>query len=257
MPKTIVLNQATLHPKYENVDYISYTTWGATKNPDVRVIHYYGKYDSNLEITDRFPTLPKDGEVIMVNDNVMVIGTYDTSYPQSHPRFPIIHDSRNEKFILALEYCLNNFEFDYLQRICNTSYLDIEKMQSFFNTLPKTHIYNGARNLYNYKIPFVAGFNVFMSYDVVKLLVEYKSEYLASSHPEDLAAGKIIIYDTNYTSFDTQSTADTHFFVTIETPSTIKISPSPSTYCYRIQHNIDIFNSLHKQILRRDLKNGK
>jgi hypothetical protein len=223
MIKTIILNQATLHPDYKDVDDIAYTTWGSTQNPNVRPIHYYGKYDINQNPTDKFLTLPEDGQVIMNGDNVMIIGTYDNTYPANHPRHSIIPDARNEKFILALEYCLNNFEFDYIQRICNTSYVDVEKMTAYFERLPRTKIYNGARNLYNYEYFFVAGHNVFMSYDVVKLLVEHKEEYLASSYPEDLIAGKIIMYDAKYVNFDDQSQANTGTTITSENIEDIQI----------------------------------
>jgi hypothetical protein len=252
MAKTIILNQATLHPSYQDVDDIAYTTWGSTKNPDVRVIHYYGKYDQNLNPTDKFAALPEDGGVVMNGDNVMVIGTYDNTYPADHPRHSIIPDARNEKFILALEYCLNNFEFDYIQRICNTSYIDVEKMAAYFDQLPRTKIYNGARNLYNYEYFFVAGHNVFMSRDVVQLLVNHKEEYLASSFPEDLAAGKILMHDTGYINFDEHTQDNTHHFITDETVDTLCIIDNPSVYCYRIKHRIDIFNKLHELILERD-----
>ena len=134
--KTIILNQGTLHPSYQSVDNAAYNTWGSTQNPDVRVIHYYGKYNHHNILTDRFPILPDDGNIILDNQT-MVIGTYDTTYPSEHPRYDIIPDARNEKFILALEYCLNNFEFDYIQRISTTSYVDVEKMQLYLNKLPK------------------------------------------------------------------------------------------------------------------------
>jgi hypothetical protein len=242
MPKTIILNQATLHPDYRSVDDIAYTTWGSTKNPDVKVIHYYGKYNQYLNPTDKFPILPKDGEVLMIGNNIMVIGTYDCAYPKDHPRFPIIPDPRNEKFILALEYCLNNFEFDYIQRICNTTYVDVEKMQIFFNTLPKTRVYDGARNLYNHEIPFVAGHDVYMSYDVVKLLVDHKEEYLASSRPEDVATGEIIMYNTKYVNFDDQRHAST--FVVVDENIQTYIS-NPECFCYRTRDRSD---NQHKQI---------
>jgi hypothetical protein len=252
MPKTIILNQATLHPSYQDVDDIAHLTWGSTQNPDVIPIHYYGKYNGSFNLADKFDVLPNDGEVIMSGNNIMVIGTYDESYPTDHPRYSIIPDARNEKFILALEYCLKNFEFDYIQRICNTTYVDVEKMQIFFSTLPKTHVYNGARNLYNYEIPFVAGHNVFMSYDVVKMLVEHKEEYLASSYPEDLIAGKIIMYDTKYVNFDDHSQANTGTTILNEVVEDIQIHPSPEVFSYRIGRKADLHKRLHELILQRD-----
>ena len=68
---------------------------------------------------------------------------------------------------MALEYCLKNFEFDYIQRISNTSYVDVEKMQLYLNKFSRSKVYNGARNMYNYQYYFVAGHDVIMSKDVV------------------------------------------------------------------------------------------
>ena len=256
MAKTIILNQATLHPDYQGVDNKGKETWGTIINPDVRIIHYYGKYELDGTLTTKFDTLPEDGEVLLYDENTLIIGTYDSTYPSEHPRHSIIPDARNEKFILALEYCLNNFEFDYIQRICNTTYVDVNKMSDYFDTLPRTKVYDGARNLYNYEIFFVAGHNAFMSHDVVNLLVQHKEDYLASPHPEDLAVGEIIMHNLEYTSFDYLDTQysyyPTHFFITNETPETIELHGNPAVFCYRIKHHLDIFDRIHELVLNRD-----
>lgn len=256
MAKTIILNQATLHPDYQGVDNKGKETWGSIVNQDVRIIHYYGKYESNGELTTKFDTLPADGECLLYDENTLIIGTYDNTYPSDHPRHSIIPDARNEKLILALEYCMNNFEFDYILRICNTTYVDVNKMADYFNTLPRTKVYDGARNLYNYETFFVAGHSVFMSRDVVNLLVQCKEDYLASSYPEDLAVGQIIIHDLGYTSFDYLDTQysyyPSHFFVTTETSETISLHDNPAIFCYRIQHRLDIFDRVHELVLERD-----
>ena len=251
--KTIILNQGTLHPSYQSVDNAAYNTWGSTQNPDVRVIHYYGKYNHYNILTDRFPILPDDGNIILDNQT-MVIGTYDTTYPSEHPRYDIIPDARNEKFILALEYCLNNLEFDYIQRISTTSYVDVEKMQLYLNKLPRTKIYNGARNMYNYQYYFVSGHDVIMSRDVVELLVNYKDRYLASSYPEDLAAGKLLMHDIGYVSFEDQSNDNFYDGIPYDiNVSDIKLSLNPSVWCYRIGRRPEIFDHIHKLVLKQYL----
>lgn len=256
MAKIIILNQATLHPNYQGVDDKGKETWRSTNNPDVRVINYYGKYESNGNLTTKFDVLPEDGDVLLYDTNTLIIGTYDNTYPVEHPRHSIIPDARNEKLILALEYCINSFEFDYLLRICNTTYVDVDKMSYYFDTLPRTKVYDGARNLYNYEIPFVAGHNAFMSHDVVNLLIQHKEDYLASSFPEDLAVGKIIMCDLNYTSFDYMDTQysyyPNYFLITIETPETISLHENPAVFCYRIQHRLDIFDRIHELVLKRN-----
>jgi hypothetical protein len=250
--KTIILNQGTLHPDYQNIDTLAHTTWGSTQNPDVKVINYYGKYNHHNILTDRFPILPDDGNIILDNQT-MIIGTYDTTYPSSHPRYSIIPDTRGEKFILALEYCLNNFEFDYIQRISTTSYVDVEKMQLYLNQLPRTKIYNGARNMYNNQYYFVSGHDVIMSRDVVELLVNYKDRYLESQYPEDLAAGKVLMHDTGYVNFDDQSNDNFYDGIPYDiNVSDIKLSPNPSIWCYRIGRRPEVFKRIHELILKRD-----
>jgi hypothetical protein len=248
MPKTIILNQGTLHPDYKNIDDVIYNTYGSTQNPDVKIITYYGKYNHHNILTDRFPMLPDDGNVILDNQT-MVIGTYDTTYPSEHPRYNIIPDARNEKFILALEYCLNNLEFDYIQRISTTSYVDVEKMQLYLNDFPRIKIYNGARNMYNNQYYFVAGHNVIMSRDVAELLVNYKDRYLESQYPEDLAAGKIIMHDTGYVNFEEQSNDDfVRSFPYDININNITLDLKPSVWCYRIGRRPEIFEHIHKLV---------
>jgi hypothetical protein len=256
MNKVLILNQSTLHPKYEEIEKLARSTWASINNPNVKIIHYYGKYDSSYNVTQKFEILPDDGKCILV-DNELIIGTYDDTYPINHDRRKINHDARNEKFILALEYCINNFQFDYILRISNTSYIDITKMYNYISTLPKDKIYSGARNMYNNEIYFVAGHNVFMSYDVVKLLVNHKEEYLKSKYPADLATGKLLMYDLDYTSFDYQDSVTpyntTHCDVVSMDPSLIKLHDLDSIFSYRIQSNINMFNAIHELVLERDI----
>jgi hypothetical protein len=254
MIKTIILNQGTLHPDYQNIDILAPITWGATQNPNVRPINYYGKYDHNGNLTNKFLDLPKDGEMMMSGGNTLIIGTYDNIYPSTHPRHSIIPDTRGEKFILALEYCLNNFEFDYIQRISNTTYVDVEKMQLYLNQLPRVKIYNGARNLYNNQYAFVSGHDVIMSRDVVELLVNCKDQYLESQYPEDLAAGKILMHDIGYVNFDDQSNDNFYDGIPYDiNVSDIKLSLNPSVWCYRIGRRPEIFDHIHKLVLKQYL----
>ncbi len=261
MSKIIVINQTTLDPSYSAIDKAAHDTWGTYKHEDVKIIHYYGKYDKYLQLTDKFPTLPPDGEYLMI-DNDLIIGTYDTNYPVDHPvrvghdNSPIkytyggvehkIDDSRGEKFVMVLEYCLNNFEFDFIQRISCTSYVDVPKMVNYINTLPKTKVYNGAKNMYNYEYYFITGHNVLMSRDVVQQIVDHKEEYLAIAYPEDLATGRLVIHDLAYTNFSEQNNADTF---TVVNPNDFGVDPNPTMYLYRTRHfHPEVFYDLHKMI---------
>jgi hypothetical protein len=261
MSKIIVINQATLDPSYDAINQAAHNTWGTYKHDDVKILHYYGKYNKYLQLTDKFTTLPADGECLVV-DNDLIIGTYDTNYPTDHPvrighqTSPIIYayggvsrkidDARGEKFIIALEYCLNNFEFDFIQRISCTSYVDVPKMVNYINTLPKTKVYDGAKNMYNHEYYFITGHNVLMSRDTVEILVKHKNEYLALPYPEDLATGRLLIHDLEFTNFSEQTSNDTF---TVVDPNNLTLSPVPATYLYRTRHtHSEVFYDLHKMI---------
>ena len=261
MPKTIILNQTTINPEFSNIDQAAHNTWGSYKHEDVKIIHYYGKYTNQFLPTDKFSTLPADGECLMIGDD-LIVGTYDLNYPSDNPVYigynnsPIkytyggveykIDDARGEKFVMALEYCLNNFEFDFIQRISCTSYVDIPKMVNHLNTIPKTKVYNGAKNMYNSEVYFISGHNVLMSRDVVQLLVDHKEEYLQIAYPEDLATGKLIIYDLAYTDFSEQTSKDT--FTTVEHDNLL-LNENPSIYLYRTRYfHPEVFYNLYKMI---------
>jgi len=263
MSKTIIINQATLDPSYDAINKAAHDTWGTYKHDDVKILHYYGKYNKYLQLTDKFPVLPPEGECLLI-DNDLILGTYDTNYPPNHP-IRVGHDNshikytyggierkmddaRGEKFIMALEYCLNNFEFDFIQRISCTSYVDVPKMMTYLDTLPKTKVYNGARNMYNYEYYFITGHNVLMSRDTVETLVKHKKEYLALPYPEDLATGRLLIHDLEYTNFSEQVSGDTFVGVSSNLDE-LKLSDSPSVYLYRTRHaHPEVFYHLHKII---------
>jgi hypothetical protein len=259
MPKILILNQATLDPSYSSIIEAAYNTWNNYNHPDVKILHYYGKYDDNLKETDRFKQLPNDRECLEIN-NDLICGTYDNIFPLDHPTIKLIsesdsvhtgegysfkiNDARGEKFIMALEYCLNNYDFDFIQRISCTSYVDVNKMYEYVSTINKTKVYNGARNMYNSKYYFMAGHCVLMSRDIVELMVKNKKKYLSLSYPEDVATGKIILYDSKYTNIDEQF----HLYAfTLTDPNDVTIDERPSIYCYRTNRSHpEVFHKLHK-----------
>lgn len=196
MTKILILNQATTDPNYTIIDYLSRHTWTLNSHPDVKTIHYYGGYDTNHIPIKKFPIIPK-GETQLVNNDILVCGINDTLGPYFDPR--------GEKMIMAIEYCLKHFEWDFMLRICNTSYIDTFKLHKVMDSLPKEKIYDGTRNLYDNKISFVTGYNSYMSRDTAEVLIQNKQIYLDSRYPEDLALGDVIFHKLKYTSFEDQT----------------------------------------------------
>ncbi|MCP4456863.1 MAG: hypothetical protein GY816_02370, partial [Cytophagales bacterium] len=201
--KIIILSQMTKDPSYQEIQNFSLRTWMNHNNPNVKIINYYGAFDCNGNIFQEFNKEIRKGQAEFINENTLVIGTYDklnNSY----------FDPRGEKFIIALEYCLKNLEFDFIFRISSTNYIDIQKLSKHLDSLPRQKVYNGCRNMYDHKYKFVSGFHCIMSRDVVEKLVEYKDEYLSLKYPEDLAAGMILIHKLNYVNFEEQDEFVTH-----------------------------------------------
>jgi hypothetical protein len=119
-------------------------------------------------------------------------------------------------------------------------------MVNYINTLPKTKVYDGAKNMYNHEYYFITGHNVLMSRDTVEILVKHKNEYLALPYPEDLATGRLLIHDLEFTNFSEQTSNDTF---TVVDPNNLTLSPVPATYLYRTRHtHSEVFYDLHKMI---------
>jgi hypothetical protein len=243
MAKIIILNQATIFHNYSQIDALSRTTWGLYKHPDVKCIHYYGAYDIDDRPVTGFPYIPAKGEVAMFDDDRMLVGTNDTHGPYFDPR--------GEKMMLAYEYCLKHFDFDFILRICNTSYIDIEAMVKYFNSIRKERIYDGTRNLYNNEISFVTGFNSYLSRDTVEKVVEHKQDYLDIKLPEDLALGKLIMHDLKYTNFEDQPQIDIHVLAT-EPGFKPDSFVGSERFNYRFRsHTVDEYVAFHNYMVKR------
>ncbi len=162
MPKIIILNQCTIDPSYKDVDEAMRSTWQSIKHPyaihdghplspaltvePITVINYYG----SESLKDKQCTYSADTNTLIIN---------------------IEDDSQEEKFILALEYCLNNFEFDYIYKTSCTSYIDVIKMYDHISSLSKENVCNGCKNTYD-------DFNVIMSRDIVEQIINNKSKFI-------------------------------------------------------------------------------
>ena len=170
----------------------------------------------------------------------MLVGTHDTLGPYFDPR--------GEKMMLAFEYCLKNLEFDFILRICNTSYMDIPKVHEYFNSIRKERVYDGARNMHSSGIRFVTGFNSFLSRDVVEKVIEHKEQFLAIPELEDLALGQLIMHDLAYTNFEDQPHTQTHAVAFEDEFNPDSFIESP-VFNYRFRSaTIDKFVNFHNYI---------
>lgn len=93
------------------------------------------------------------------------------------------------KTIKSIEYCLNNFEFDYIYRTNLSSFLNLDKMYNFiFNN----HIeYGGVIGNYN-NINFASGCGFFMSNDACKFLINYDRTININEYLDDVTIAIIL-----------------------------------------------------------------
>lgn len=206
--KILILVQGTFAPSYREIEETMRKTWiKSNTNPDITVKVYYGAFDPQGNILP-VAGITIDKEEVKENSNGdIIVGAYDMTGPYFDPR--------GEKLIRSLEYISNNYEYDYLLRICNTSYIRPDKLYSYLLDRPRTKFYDGARNLYNYEYSFVSGHNSVMSKDCVELLVAHKEEYLESRYPEDLAVGYMLMHRLDYTKFEEEPFIPTHIPATV------------------------------------------
>ena len=211
MPKTIVLNQSTLHPEYSFVDAACRVTWGMEEHEHVKIFHYYGNVSSNGNtIEDVFSCVPPKEGICIDKFNRLVQNITDRIDVSAKDKK---EDKRGERLIGALEYCLNNFEFDYIYRTSVTSYIDINKLYNYTLLLNKEKIYNGPKYYLedewwsmdpNWKASFVSSFNCIMSRDVVQTLINNKNLFLNINAPEDIATGRVLVDNLKYINLKEQ-----------------------------------------------------
>jgi len=248
MTKIIVLNQNTSDFQYLGIDSLSRSTWSTISHPNVKVIHYYGTLDEKSNQIHNFPVVEKNGSVFheakYLQDSYLFCGTNDVLTDGKDPR--------GEKLMIALEYCYNNLEFDFIVRCCNTTYNDLQKMYRFLSKMPPEKIYDGARNMYDNKYYFVGGWHAYMSRDVVKILIDNKERYLSLKYAEDLSLGIVLMHELKYTSFGEPFTRTFDFAYrdyTFEKP----YNHDDDICSYRFRHHtLDMFVKFHNHVLKNE-----
>lgn len=233
--RCIILNQCSIHPNYNDIIKAARSTWFRNVPDNVIVLNYYGSSTGT------------DGKISVKPNGDMIINIPDLRKEYEDGVF----DSRAEKFILALEYVNNNFDFDYVYRISCTSYINIDKMLRFLDNIRDNKIYCGCNNLYDYKISFNSGFHVMMSKDIVDSAVKNKEVFLKNKYlPEDVAFGKLIVHDLRLLdseNLDTQPMYVSHVNYRGVHANEVKKQQYP-VFNYRLApHLVDAWYKLHEK----------
>lgn len=256
MTKILVLNQCAVSPAYNEIDSLSKTTWSKICHPDVDVYHYYGAFDSENNPIQTLGELPEKGTVRVNHidsNNILVCGTND----MPTLRDGVLVDPRAEKLILAYEYCVNHLNFDFIVRICNTTYLDTKILHRVLDGLPRRErIYDGARNVYNYEYPFCGGFSNYMSRDCAEQLVSHKNDYLSLPKHlliEDLAVGTILMHQLKYSYWDEHHII-THTNAYDGNYDVESYDPSGTVFSYRFRSGtVEKYKKLHQIVKERQV----
>lgn len=183
--EVIALVQCTNHRDWVDIQNVFYRNCVLTNtNENVRILCYYP--DTGL----------KRGE-FQEKGNFLYYGI-DEDLEWSLGR-----DPRNERFIEALGYVLEHYQFDMFYRGGGTSYIVYDKMYDFLHRIKSDKLYCGAVNsgyVLEDKIVqyYVSGFNLIMSRDSCEELYNNKHIYLSYNIPEDTAIGVTLVDELNY-----------------------------------------------------------
>lgn len=110
--------------------------------------------------------------------------TKDTLYVRGTENYYNI----TRKTMLALEYFLSKSTYDYVIRTNLSSVWIFSKMLTFLHTLPRTLHYGGVVAVHE-RVPYVSGTCITMSYDVAKILLQYKNIAYANNLVDDADIG--------------------------------------------------------------------
>jgi hypothetical protein len=103
----------------------------------------------------------------------------------------------SEKNIMAFEYALENFDFDFLFRTTTTSYVKLDELNSFIerNHKESKYLYCGrvmeTNDLSNNKQTFVSGAGILFTRDTIKKIIENKKK-LDYRLWDDVGLGKLL-----------------------------------------------------------------
>lgn len=264
MAKILILSQNTLHPEYLLMDIASRLTWQLYEDPDVLIKPYYGCLNKG-EPMPQHECDVKQGVVVEAN-GVLLYGGEDTVVRSPICSFKTgdfnkMMDPRGDRFIHVLEYCFQNYEFDYMLRTGTGYYIDVVKLQKYIELLPSEKVYTGAvfcgpNPDSRWGHVFVAGANCLMSRDVVEKLVEHKDLYLKISEkaPEDAATGMVLHDEVGYVSPCVQlPNHRLQAFYHNNKSEDILLLDDPYLYNYKLfPHQYKEFMSLHYQVIKRD-----
>lgn len=145
MKKTLILVLSADFPPYDKMVQTSLETWDSVEQDGCETVYYFGgSTKPNTKSKIYFP----------VPESLITMG---------------------RKTVMALEWAINNKQFDYLARVHSSTYVDKGQLVKYCDQLPEENIFAGvttkSQNGFDYQW---GGAHYLISRDVVKKVVDNK-----------------------------------------------------------------------------------
>lgn len=148
------------------------STWGEDASDDFKIVYYYGYRDGHPK--------PEPNKILRIGDDI-ICGCEENMHSICH------------KTLMAYEYVLSKFEFDYTFRCCCGSYVARDELMKFIEDKPSERFYCGI--IGHDDPPFASGSGYFLSRDLVGEVVKNKEKILGYPYPgyqDDVAIGRFM-----------------------------------------------------------------
>lgn len=153
---------------YNKVSCISRSTWMKSKHKDIFSFFYQGGSDKTELIED---VLYLDCEDVFEHDKPGALPVGVLSY---------------RKMLLMFEYCLQNFDFDFIFRTSSSTFVNYNLLSNFLKTKKPYKFYGGCvrRGIQKFP-PYIHGHAILISRDLVELFVANVADHNSESMGHD------------------------------------------------------------------------
>lgn len=151
--KIVILVLASSNPHYKSLENTIKETWFNLKNDDVDIIFYSDNQSEEERLT--YPVLKGDNLILPCDDGYYFSGV---------------------KTVLAYDWLLKNYDFEYVYRSNLGAYVSPKKMLKFIEDKPKENFYCGIHGFdtfhLGFSVSFISGSGYFLSKDVVQKVID-------------------------------------------------------------------------------------
>jgi hypothetical protein len=170
--KVLILILASSRQDYKSLENSIKSTWFNLRNEDVEII-FYSDNDSETE----------KNQNAFIRENNLILPCPDG------------HNYHGIKTVLAFDWILKNYEFDYIYRSNLGAFVYPERIIKFLEDKPKEKFYCGIVGedtfYFGRNIRFASGSGYFMSKDLVQLVSDKKNDFVYRS-VDDVAMGEFL-----------------------------------------------------------------